>query len=190
MELLSEPEVEENYLRLGKQLHRLVDQTLAGVDKSEADCQRGCGYCCNSTIFLPHADVGVLNNFLNDRFGAEKQAQITVHLQNRHELTKDLDRPKHTFYRCPFLGKDQDCGAYEARPVICRIHYSTDVGFCKRFMGRIYNTSSERTVGEALQKGWAVVNGYRAAAKVLGHPTEMVTMEAGLLAAQKEGIAD
>ncbi len=185
-ELLSGQTQVDAYVGLGKQLHRLIDKIIAGVDTSEADCKRGCDYCCNPTIFVTQADVWVLNNFLKNNYNTETQTQITAQLQNRHELTKDLDMPKHAFYRCPFLGKDKVCSAYDARPVICRIHYSTDLKSCRQFRGKLYTSSHDLAVKEALQKGWAIVNAYRAAAKEMGLFTEMVTMEAGLLASQKE----
>ncbi|HFA50531.1 MAG TPA: YkgJ family cysteine cluster protein [Bacteroidetes bacterium] len=185
-DLLSEKMDEKNYIRLGKQIHEMVDRALAGADTSGAACQAGCSYCCNPTIFLTQADVYVLNDFLHKNHGGESRDNIISHFKNRHELTKGLGQNKEVFYRCPFLGKDKSCGAYNARPIICRIHYSMDVMACKRYSGRTYGTPLNMLVGDALDKGWAIINGYRAATKEMGLGVEMVTMEAGILGTQKK----
>ena len=78
---------------------------------SEINCL-DCGNCCRSyTIVLTEDDVNRINTFLGKN--------ILTFID--HSFTPDEELLIET-QPCPFLGADNACSIYEARPEVCRAY--------------------------------------------------------------------
>lgn len=83
----------------------------------KASCRAGCAHCCYqyTPITLPEAIV-LVAHVLAKPDGA---AELDGHLERARAALAYGDKPGH---RCPLLGSDNLCRAYEARPIACRTH--------------------------------------------------------------------
>lgn len=89
--------------------HALLD----GVAKAPNACAPGCAFCCHLPVLVAPGEAALL-------------AEVA---RRRADVRARLGRAER---RCPFLGDDDRCVAYEARPLRCRAHTSTDRGVCER----------------------------------------------------------
>jgi len=86
---------------------------LDGVPRGPNACAPGCAFCCHLPVLVTP-------------FEAELLADVAV---RRPDVRARLATPGA---RCPFLGDDLRCVAYEARPLRCRAHTSSDRSICER----------------------------------------------------------
>jgi hypothetical protein len=89
--------------------HALLD----GVPKARNACAAGCAFCCHLPVLVTPSEADLL---------AEAAA-------TRPEVRARLATPG---VRCPFLGDDDRCVAYDVRPLRCRAHTSADRAICER----------------------------------------------------------
>lgn len=89
--------------------HALLD----GVPRGPDACAPGCAFCCHLPVLVTPREADLL-------------ASIAA---TRPDVRARLGRAER---RCAFLGDDDRCVAYEARPLRCRAHTSTDRGVCER----------------------------------------------------------
>jgi hypothetical protein len=86
---------------------------LDGVPRGPNACAPGCAFCCHLPVLVTPAEAELLA-----RFAA-----------TRPDVRARLERAER---RCPFLGDDLRCVAYDERPLRCRAHTSTDRAICER----------------------------------------------------------
>jgi Fe-S-cluster containining protein len=97
------------------------------------DCKKSCSYCCQQSVFiLPHEAI-YLAYYIEKVFPKEKQERIVLNASRKDSSTSGMNVQKMLHYKesCPLLENDS-CSAYNARPMACRIYYSSDVTTCIR----------------------------------------------------------
>lgn len=82
-------------------------------------CRANCSACCNIRVVLMDSEAEALVEHL--RAHDIKLDRELVLYQKEHAVTDDMHQamPYHK-RRCPVLGEDGNCRAYEARPSTCR----------------------------------------------------------------------
>jgi Fe-S-cluster containining protein len=115
------PLMEFFYLNLG--------QTLARVGELDISCRKGCSHCCHSWVAASAPEV--LHVLKSADMSA---AELHDRIEGTAMLTGARDAGTRLKMRtpCPML-KDDACGVYEARPLVCRTHVSFDVSVCVKF---------------------------------------------------------
>lgn len=97
------------------------------------ECAAGCSWCCRQPLqvsilgAISVADY-ILKTGQKDSYGP----RLTEYAQKLEPYQYDHQGLKSCFERCPFLGSDDRCQVYEARPVVCRAFHSTDRRSCER----------------------------------------------------------
>jgi len=132
---------------------------LAHMDRVESSapraCAAGCAFCCHLPVLVTPSEAAVL---------AETVARLPG-------IRERLREPRGN--RCPLLGDDDRCLAYDARPLRCRAHTSPDAAACER------EPESALTLGDPWLRGAAV-----AIRRAFGEP------ERGLREALRELLGD
>lgn len=102
------------------------------------DCRSQCSWCCREPIQVSPLDAVLVAESLLPRSEHWGPRLASYQLPDRTSAVL-----KRNFAPCPFLGENQMCQVYEARPVICRAFHSTDVGVCR---SRVENPDGKRSV--------------------------------------------
>lgn len=102
-------------------------------------CRKGCHYCCRYLILVNIAEAHALTQHIRREWSADRIDRLQA--RTRRWLDWDNSRPGRfpvagpadfsvDDHYCPVL-EDGDCGAYAARPLVCRTHYvSSPPLFC------------------------------------------------------------
>jgi hypothetical protein len=115
MEMLDIAQKKTKLLELYREFSDLAGPRIVG-----SVCRSGCSDCCTT---VGNVDATTLEGFLLlEEIGSRT-------LPERKELGKRLkqnrrEREKSAIARCAFLGKDNTCAVYGARPFSCRRLYS------------------------------------------------------------------
>ena len=89
------------------------------------ECRHGCAFCCHLQVLVTPPEVAALVPFVTD----EIRARIAANAARAAGL--DAGAYRRARIPCAFLDANGGCSAYEARPLRCRAHSSTDVGTCR-----------------------------------------------------------
>jgi len=125
---------------------------LDGVPRAPDACTMGCAFCCHLPVLVTAGEAGLL-------------AEVAL---QRPEVRARLEKAER---RCPFLGDDDLCVAYEVRPLRCRAHTSSDRAACERvFAGERPAASVPgdpwlRLSAEAIRRGLSEERDLRAAVR-------------------------
>jgi len=117
------------------------------------ECVRGCDACCHLMVRVTPAEVDLLLPRVTEAIAARLRANAQT------VRGMDAGAYRQARPRCAFLGADGACTAYEARPVRCRSHVSSDVATCLRVLegeessGALPGDSWLRSVASAVQQG-------------------------------------
>lgn len=108
-------------------------------------CKEGCSLCCSRTIVVTQPPFAIFALY----YGRNTDAGAAYAHAARRLQEGGTD--------CPFLA-DGSCSIYPARPLVCRLYHSFDLGRCRR---RDYQRSPTlETLGEvAVAKG--LIDGFR-----------------------------
>ena len=86
--------------------YQKVDEACLNLIKAlnqngiQLNCKKGCSQCCQDNLTMTKAEAEVI-----------------------HKLFPDIgNQSPHPVGKCPFLGNDNACRIYPARPYICRTH--------------------------------------------------------------------
>ncbi len=110
----------------------------------EVDCCAGCAWCCHEPLQVSILDaVSVAQQIRQTERVAEILATLKSYNESLAPLGNSRESLKQSFDPCPFLGPQNRCTVYEARPVICRAFHSTQVDTCESI---VKNASSQRDV--------------------------------------------
>ena len=117
---------------------------ISETDLGKIECSTGCSWCCRQPLqvsILGAISVAayILENGLEDHYSPLLESYV----QTIAPYENDYLRLKECFERCPFLGSDDRCGVYQARPVVCRAFHSTDKACCERV---IVERSKDRNI--------------------------------------------
>ncbi|GIM27362.1 hypothetical protein CPJCM30710_00280 [Clostridium polyendosporum] len=114
-----------------KVIYEKVDKGLNQFS-GYAPCQKGCGTCCSLYLECTPIEAELIRRYVKDNFSQEEIDNIILRLkcmneqfeqiikssgENKEEIIKKyLDRKQP----CIFLTKENSCGLYEVRPLVCR----------------------------------------------------------------------
>jgi hypothetical protein len=88
-------------------------------------CARGCSFCCHLQVLVTPPETAALQPYLTD----EIRRRVTTNVARTAGL--DAGAYRRARIPCAFLSADGSCLAYEARPLRCRAHSSTDLRVCQ-----------------------------------------------------------
>lgn len=116
--------------------HTLEDEAPRFIKESDLckiDCSAGCSWCCRQPLQVSILGaVSVAAHILDQACKADYLPLLEEYVRAIAPYEYNHHRLKGSFERCPFLGPDDRCGVYEARPVVCRAFHSTDKKSCQR----------------------------------------------------------
>jgi Fe-S-cluster containining protein len=108
------------FSRLRRRVPRQLDQTVARLHEevfAEVDCL-SCANCCKTTSpIFRDVDIDRLAQFLGIRPAELVEQHLHLDAEGDYVLNSSP---------CPFLGEDNYCSVYEARPRACREYPHTD----------------------------------------------------------------
>ena len=124
----------EHVVELGIRTASLFEAAASGLgaligSERPAVCAAGCSWCCHPLIVVNAPAVFVVAEAVRG-LPADRQRDIKrkIALYRADNLgIQTVPRPP-----CALLGEDGRCGIYDARPLVCRAHNSTNVEACKR----------------------------------------------------------
>lgn len=158
------------------EMHRMVDEVnvyfleYAQKQNQTPDCKKGCSWCCYQPVFALSYELDNLHEFLKDNFSEEELEAVYARAASKRSKLQGLEGEAllNSKYACPLLKNDR-CIAYSARPVACRIYFSSDINTCKRF----YDEPERKDAVPALmdfpmRMGRMINEGFRAALKASG----------------------
>lgn len=122
----------------------IAPKFISETDRGKIECSAGCSWCCRQPLqvsILGAISVAayILENGLEKQYSPLLEAYVQIIAPYEY----DHLRLKECFERCPFLGADNRCGVYEARPVVCRAFHSTDKKCCEKV---IVEQSKDRNI--------------------------------------------
>jgi len=97
-------------------------------------CKSGCAWCCSLQVVVSAPEVFFLADFLRNTRSVEELILLTDELLAQWEHVKDIPVLERLLRGapCALLGKaEKTCSVYEARPLACRGHTSTDASACE-----------------------------------------------------------
>ncbi|HVT11732.1 MAG TPA: YkgJ family cysteine cluster protein [Fimbriimonadaceae bacterium] len=112
---------------------RLVDASAASCGKAGIACGAGCAACCYVRVSILSAEALNVARHVRERCTEEERARLLERIDAYVESIAALpveSRMRHVL-ACPFLGEDQRCTIYEARPLACRMHHSLSREACE-----------------------------------------------------------
>ncbi len=126
-------------------VRELRDATTASYEAANTimgnrrvDCRTQCSWCCREPLQVSPLDAVLVASSLLDRSEYWASRLLSYKVPDRTGTVL-----KRNFTPCPFLGENQLCQVYDARPVICRAFHSTDVAVCKQ---RVEHPDGSRSV--------------------------------------------
>jgi Fe-S-cluster containining protein len=124
-----------DFQKLGLRLLRTFD-SLFKVKLAESgdkiDCRAGCAICCHLKVDAFPIDIFIMVEYMKQHLKESQLAEIHARAKgNRARIAgMNADEQMHARVPCPFL-QDGHCLCYEARPIVCRKHHSSWVGWCE-----------------------------------------------------------
>jgi Fe-S-cluster containining protein len=92
---------------------RFAHALLDDVPRTANACAAGCAFCCHLPVLVTPAEADLL-------------AEVAWRMP---DVRARIENPTR---RCAFLSADDRCLAYDARPLRCRAHTSSDRSTCER----------------------------------------------------------
>ena len=119
--------------RAHERLDSLEQQLFEGFGV-KVDCKAGCSACCHLAKIDARAhEIFALAAWITEHFTDEDRTSLISRTKAHAEAVAGLSLSQHlrTVRACPML-RDAKCSVHPARPGVCRIGHSTDVGICER----------------------------------------------------------
>jgi Fe-S-cluster containining protein len=114
---------------------REVPRFITPQHLAKIECAAGCSWCCRQPLQVSILGaVSVAAHLLDNGLRETYLPLLEEHVQMLEPFEYDRKKMKDCFELCPFLGDDQRCQVYQARPVICRAFHSTDKSCCERIV--------------------------------------------------------
>lgn len=130
LDLMSQMKAQASHFTLAhisRGLHRDAERLLkAGKERAQIDdeirCESGCAHCCHLAVAIAEPEAHELLEAAAAKGIVIDQARLTRQAQYKTDQSW-LDQT-HEERRCVFLGQDNRCQVYEARPLACRKYFS------------------------------------------------------------------
>ena len=90
--------------------------------KNKPSCKKGCGHCCHIQVGASAWEAETILEFMKHK-GMEFKKQDIEKLKAQATISNDSEYILSPHRRCVFLGQDNLCQIYEARPGACRNYY-------------------------------------------------------------------
>jgi Fe-S-cluster containining protein len=127
------PDIHWATFRAHERLDHLEKQLFDGFGV-KVDCKAGCSACCHLAKIDARAhEIFALAAWIVDKFTESDRLSLIERTKAHAEAVRGLTLSQHlrTVRACPML-LDGKCSVHPARPGVCRIGHSTDVGICQR----------------------------------------------------------
>lgn len=123
------------FMRLRRKIVERLDQDAAEFIGNKANgiaCRKGCSACCHTLTEITVLDAMELAQELKARRTPEEITALRKKTEELGAAVAELSREEKFIQRiaCPLLD-DNLCTVYEARPVVCRSYFSTDLEICE-----------------------------------------------------------
>lgn len=97
-------------------------------------CRAGCYYCCHCQVELTPPEALFLGNFLEQQLSETEKKELVTGLERAVNLKAGKSKLEIATLRqqlpCPLL-REKKCGAYPARPLVCRAMHTLDARACE-----------------------------------------------------------
>jgi Fe-S-cluster containining protein len=107
----------------------VMDEVTLGA-RPPISCKAGCGACCHQKV-----DLGTLEGEKIQKHLTDNRIEVDAgHLAKQAAAMKSgsFQTLSYDERRCVFLGEDQNCMIYGARPLMCRRHFvQNDPAVCR-----------------------------------------------------------
>jgi Fe-S-cluster containining protein len=132
-------EISTKSLYLGiKKLYSAIDNFMelfletASQGGVSSSCTQGCSWCCYQAVYAESHEFDFLKNWLKMNLRTEALNKVREESKKKYNLTSKLSKEKRAQYKhsCPLL-VNNECSAYAARPIACRIYTSFDLKSCE-----------------------------------------------------------
>jgi Fe-S-cluster containining protein len=95
-------------------------------------CKKGCTHCCSHPFLVTIAEGVILYRWLRANHKWTPALRRHIEETRGEVLGQDFEVWLLKDIPCPLLSSDKTCSAYEARPLRCRVTYSTgDPSMCR-----------------------------------------------------------
>ena len=125
----------DSYQR-GKYIHQLIEKEVLASSYIATSCKKGCGACCHLEVEITDTDASVLHQAIKE--GAVIGLNRLLNQGQRNRQSEEWKRGAVEANRCLFLGIDNSCSVYSARPATCRkVAVVSDAKECSDPSGKI-----------------------------------------------------
>lgn len=116
---------EPTYLYLRKTIDNIKEKS--GID-SQISCNGKCSFCCHSNILVSHDEGIYVRTIVKQKGIIPNQDRIKKQKSSGDTHFKDISWQDKacSLLSDPDENGDRQCTIYEDRPIICRIHNSTE----------------------------------------------------------------
>lgn len=122
-----EKQYEHSTAAFAKVEHEMAYQTgllfIKEIEKNTSEpisCRAGCGACCHQSVFVSLPEFVKIKSYLIENGVRIDRAKLQMqHDDTEDAVYKTLKVPDR---RCVFLGENNACSIYDARPLMCRRH--------------------------------------------------------------------
>ncbi|VAW73974.1 hypothetical protein MNBD_GAMMA10-2492 [hydrothermal vent metagenome] len=114
----------------------VIDDVLMDFRKKNninIDCKINCDWCCYLRTTATSAEIFHLVRHIKSSFSTLDVLELIERAKLSSNLAENKNATNHHEKNIPCsLLKNGRCEAYEARPLACRMHHSTDENICQR----------------------------------------------------------
>lgn len=133
-------------VNINDEAHAIADSAIKRIDKA---CKPGCNSCCHQIVDVYTWEEPKIIRAVHSSLDRKEKKEVSKSLVKWFKIFNDNTPPasraepltfddihhvQHVFRTkripCPFLINSQ-CSIYEARPLVCRVHYSKNAEQCR-----------------------------------------------------------
>lgn len=193
-ELRQAAESASGLARFQVRVFKRLDEALAAVPKTfgtSLACRPGCAMCCHYRVVISPVEAFTLAEHIRGLKDAAARDAVLQRLRANKAAIDKLSIEQHiaTNVRCAFLGDDDRCTAYEARPGACRKHHSADVRPCRETFDDPSNPAQNPQVPDILASADVFLAATFRASHEHGMDMQMYEMTAAVLEAYENPAA-
>jgi Fe-S-cluster containining protein len=103
-------------------IDEINQETLWKEGEQHPSCRKGCAHCCYIQVACTEWEAITVLDYM-DHIGMSFEESDIQKLENQASAKSDREYMVHPDRRCVFLGQDNTCQIYEARPSACRNYF-------------------------------------------------------------------
>lgn len=112
-----------------------VPRFISEENLNKIECRAGCSWCCRQPLQVSvFAAIAVAAYLLDNGMDQTYLPKLEAYVDLLEPFNNEHEKLRECFEPCPFLGDDDRCQVYQARPVVCRAFHSTDKACCERIV--------------------------------------------------------